>query len=416
MFRLVLCLKLLLVVPGFCSEMSQEAYVWQRSWSDRLKSAIESESSEVDGLTVLFAEATPADPFGAALVEVDFDSLRATGRPITLALRLNWNASYGVKRSFESGFSSLVLYAIRESRRNGLEPAAVEIDFDCPTSKLELYAAELRALRDQLDDVPLSITTLPTWMDRPKAFRELVTGADRFVLQVHSIQRAGQVDSQVTLCEPSQATRWTMEAGRFGRPFHVALPTYGYRLAYDASGELVEVAGEDASSIDDPAWTYRVIRAEPEAMSALVRELAAARPESCLGVIWYRLPIGGERLNWDAVTWRAVKRGRMATAVWQAEVRPEEQGLFRLELLQPARMAAYPPKEVRVSWEETATALAWDGQRNYEVSKTPDGVLIWKWPERMEAPLLEKGTRWTIGWLRLDRDVKLKLFLDDETN
>jgi len=255
--------------------MSHQAYVWQRNWSQAVKSAIETQSKKVDGVTVLFAEFHPVDPFGPALVALDYERLRAIGSHVTLALRMNWSSSAGVRGSFKSGFTDLVAHTLSEARSHGLEPAAIEIDFDCPTSKLEAYAAELGAVREQLDGVALSITTLPTWMNRPKSFQKLVAETDRFVLQVHSIEPAHHIDTQVSLCDPADALRWSRKAATFGKPYHIALPTYGYRLAYDESGQLVEVAGENASSIKDPSWRYRVVRANPEQMARVVRELEA---------------------------------------------------------------------------------------------------------------------------------------------
>lgn len=405
-FHSLLCLKLLLVFPGLSAQMSQQAYVWQRNWTEPLKSAIHTQRTEVDALTVLCAELHPADPFGVNVVDLDYEVLKSSGVPVTLALRLNWNPTIGVEGSFERGFGEKLKRAIAGARHHGLEPAAVEIDFDCPTSKLRLYAEQLRAIRQALDGVPLSITTLPTWMNRPGVFQKLIAEVDHFVLQVHSIKRPDHFDTKVSLCDLEDSLRWTKQAAAYGKPYHVALPTYGYRLAYDESDNLVEVAGEDASSVKDPSWRYRVIRAEPDVMAELVRRLESHRPKNCLGVIWYRLPIGAERLNWDKKTWQLVKRGRGDNQSWRLELVKEGGGLIQLDLVQESAIAIRPPKQLLVSSEGVAPQ-AWDGQRNYTVKVRPGGGLIWQWPDLMDAPLLPQGTRWTIGWLRLGADAEL---------
>lgn len=412
MFRFLLCLQFFVLGTGLLAQMSQQAYVWQRSWSQAVKSAIKTQCKEVDGLTVLAAEFHPADPFRPALIDLDYEQLRAIGCPVTLALRMNWSSSAGVRGAFQAGFTDLIVHAIREARAHGLEPAAIEIDFDCPTSKLEAYAAELGAIREQLDGVALSITTLPTWMNRPKSFQQLVAETDRYVLQVHSIEPAHHIDTRISLCDPADALRWTRQAAAYSKPYHVALPTYGYRLAYDESGQLVEVAGENASSIKDPSWRYRVVRANPEQMAHVVRELELKRPENCLGVIWYRLPIGEERLNWDPKTWQAVKRGKVERVSWGFEMKRVEEGLFQLEIVQKSVIATPPPATLHLSWRQGG-ALAWDGQRNYAVKQHPEHGLIWQWPDTMPPSLLAQGTRWTIGWLRMNPKDELEFSISE---
>ncbi|MGZ0654830.1 DUF3142 domain-containing protein [Coraliomargarita sp. W4R72] len=403
-----------------CAEasMSQEAYVWQRSWGARLVTAVEEQARHVDGLTVLTAELMSGpngEPTGVRVLP-DLNVLKSSGRPITFAIRVG---QYSGPFDEEAAMTRYLLHEIdqvlQRAKSADLKPAAVEVDFDCATRQLEGYAVWLRLIRQQLNGVPLSITTLPTWMNRPRAFAQLVDETDHFVLQVHSIQRADRYDSKVTLCDPNLAKKWTQAAGRFNKPFHVALPTYAYRLGYNAAGELAEVAAEDASPIQNPNWRYRVIRAEPDDMASLVRSLQDSRPERCLGVIWYRLPIGQERHNWDFQTWLSVMAGRGRTATWLLESKQLSDGLIEVTLLQQSEVATEPPSEVLVTWDGAAP-LAWDGQRNYSVTAVNDQSLLWKWPENMSAPLLEQGTRWTIGWLRMETAVTLNISITNDAN
>lgn len=411
-------LMLSMLAGVVCAEMSQQAYVWQRSWTPRLLHAIEQESQHVDGLTVLCAEVM-RDAHGEPTwinVSVDYAALKKSATPLTLAIRVSdYPGPFDAAAPITQCLLTEVDKALAAARAAGVQLTALEIDFDCATRNLEGYAQWLQLIRERLDGVPLSITTLPTWMTRPDAFRDLVAATDHFVLQVHSIQRADRIDSNVMLCDPARAEKWTRQAAQFGKPYHVALPTYAYRLSYDATGELVEVAAENASPLQNPDWRYRVIRAEPEAMSALVRSFERTRPENCLGVIWYRLPIGQELHNWDAQTWHAVMAGRVGGDRWQVQARATAEGLVEIELLQLSEIAVEPPRQVIVSWGE-GTALAWDGQRNYAVHTGPDHGLVWEWPQNMSPPLLPQGTRWTIGWLRMEAPTELKLSLINDVD
>ncbi len=396
---------LFIILFLFCGDVwagiSQQAYVWQRAWSDSLREMVVQSADKLDGVTVLFAEVHPSQVNGVYRADVDFDRLKASGLPVTLALRLNLDTGYDVERSFQSGFLGWVEYAIETARSHGVDPVALEIDFDCPTSQLESYTAQLRELRKVCSGVPLSITTLPTWMTRPRAFRDLVQATDRFVLQVHSIKRPQSYEDVVSLCDPLEVQRWTEQATRFGVPFHVALPTYAYRIAFNEEGALVEVSGENASLMQNPDWRYRVVRSDPEAMAGIVRSLQVERPEVCAGIIWYRLPVGEERHNWDTLTWHAVMSNQVGPSGWQIHAVPQADGAIEMQIESTSAVEQAPPSQVTVTWSG-ANALAWDGQRNYAVKATLDHGLIWHWPEQMTRPQLSAGTRWTIGWLRMD--------------
>lgn len=150
-------------------------------------------------------------------------------------------------------------------------------------------------------------------------------------------------------------------------------------------------------------------------MSALVRTFEAKPPEHCLGLIWYRLPIGREQHNWDAQTWHAVMAGRIGSEAWQAQAQVVEDGLIEIVLVQSSEIAVEPPRQITASWA-SGTALAWDAQRHYSVRAKHDHALSWEWPSNMTPPLLSKGTQWTIGWLRMETPAKLKISMINHAN
>jgi hypothetical protein len=409
MLRLLYFITLFLASLCWMSaKMEQKAYIWQRVWDARVKASVLENTKNIDGLTVLFAEFHPADGLDYFQADIDYNALKLRALPAVLALRLNLAPEYNVSRSFNSGFKIWVSKAIETARENGVDPVALEIDFDCPTSQLDAYSEELRDLRKYLGGVPLSITTLPTWMQRPDAFRQLVEATDHFVLQAHSIKRPETFDDAVALCEREQSLKWTKQAASFGVPFHVALPTYAYRLAFDSEGKLVEVSGENASLMQNPDWRYRVIRSGPKLMAALVQSIEAHAYPNCEGIIWYRLPIGKERYNWDNLTWHAVMDGTIDDPDWQTFAVPQEDGAVEIQIELKTPTASKPPMEVRLTWAE-GTALAWDGQRNYQVLTNTDHGLTWKWSSETLMPELSTQTRWTIGWVRFDRKAKLQI-------
>ncbi len=120
------------------------------------------------------------------------------------------------------------------------------------------------------------------------------------------------------------------------------------------------------------------------------------------------MPIGDEPRNWDVHTWHAVMAGVADRSDWKIYAVPQAAGAIELQIESTSAVEQAPPFQVTVRWAG-AQALAWDGQRNYVVKSTLDHGLMWQWPEQMTPPQLSQGTRWTIGWLRLDEMVELQL-------
>ena len=66
----------------------------------------------------------------------------------------------------ESRMSALLDQVVSRVEASDASLAGVEIDYDCPTSKLPAYARFLAELRSRLArPIALSITALPTWMN-----------------------------------------------------------------------------------------------------------------------------------------------------------------------------------------------------------------------------------------------------------
>ncbi|MBK1859781.1 DUF3142 domain-containing protein [Cerasicoccus arenae] len=362
----------------------------------------------MNGLSVLAAEITPtSDRNYVVSVAINYEALLRSQLPITLVVRVG---SYPGPFNSEAETTQCLLDTVRkvlaESQRHGLIPLAIEIDFDAATSKLEGYRSWLKQLRAPLGNVSLSLTTLPTWMTRPNAFAELVKSADHFVLQAHSIKRPDYPDDAIELCNAEQALAWAAQAATFDRPFQLALPTYAYQLAFDATGKLVEVSGENLAAALNSNWDYRIVRADPGTMAQVVHDLGVSTPPNCQGIIWYRMPIVGDLLNWDAVTWKTVITGHSSKPSWQVEAVAQINGSIEIQVVQTSPVASPPPQTVIVQWAD-AKAQAWDGQRNYIVDTTQQNELSWHRTNHSER--LPQGTRWTVGWLRINPATELKI-------
>ncbi len=281
-------------------------------------------------------EATPITPH-----HMDWRSLAAAARPVVLVMR----APDSLARVLAQGkgqISSIAADFLRvygrlnsDATSAGCTIAGLQIDYDCPTARLADYRALLENLRPSLaaahPGAQLSITALPTWM-QSKSFGPLVRATAWYTLQIHGIERPTTIEKPIVLCDAARIVPWAKRASSFGVPFLVALPSYGYRVIFDGAGKFTALVAEGAQSTLRSGFQERLVEADPQAMAATMRMLRAAPPANLRGVVWFRLPIPTDRLNWPWLTLAAVMDGRNPALTFAAELRHPDPGLYEVWL------------------------------------------------------------------------------------
>jgi hypothetical protein len=381
--------------PHAAGPLRQDAYVWQRSWSPAVREAVR-QAFGFSGLVVLAAEVDLRR--GAPRVtRVPLDgSLKDAGKPAGAALRVT---TFPSRFADEPGIVQLLQGLTRdvaaEARAKGIALSEIQIDYDCPESKLDDYRGLLPGLRRAAAPVPVTLTALPSWMRQRRAFAKLVAAADGYVLQVHSLTPPASSRGEIPLLKAGEARDWIEEAARFGRPFRVALPTYGYLAAFDPSGELLGLSAEGPLLSWPEGIAIRAARSDPAILAGLVRGWTRDRPRELAGILWYRLPVAGDRLNWTLPALRAVMAGRTPRGEIQAAVREPEPGLVEIDLVNAGDGEAAAPATVRVRWKDE-TFLAADGLAGYRVTSGQDEIRL----DRPRAASWRPEERRTVAWLR----------------
>jgi hypothetical protein len=252
------------------------------------------------------------------------------------------------------------------ARRTGLAPRELQIDFDCAESNLEGYRAWVETLRRKVAPVPVTITALPSWLGQ-SAFPRLAGAAGSYVLQVHSLDRPSRMDSSLTLCDPAAARRAVERAARLSVPFRVALPTYGYLMAFDTDGRLLGLSAEGPAKTWPASARIREVRADPIELARLVRGWTTNRPANLQGVIWYRLPVASDLLNWRWPTLAAIVALRSPRESFRAEPRRVEPGLVEISLVNDGELdissrlpskSAGPANAELASWQAMGSAAS----------------------------------------------------------
>jgi len=217
-------------------------------------------------------------------------------------------------------FASLQLTAAR--RR--IEPAGLQIDFDCPTGRLREYAAWLALLRKHLPPgARLSITALLDWFRPGTAVAEVLRHVDEFVPQFYD-SRPTPADGALSIAEPVDAARWAPVFNRFKVPYRIGISSFGrilpgddhYSLgpsvlqllsspAFDvrssgttpAGDRRVVLRGRAATRIE---WTWfkagEIVQLVLPTRASVAEAYAEARKMggSCTGVVFFRWPTSNE--------------------------------------------------------------------------------------------------------------------------
>lgn len=416
MNRIIRIIRTLAVLPflllAACEKrasgpLPQEIYVWQRDWTPAVQEAVR-ETSEFARVVVLAAEVNLRDDLPRIFrVPLDAAALKASGRPVGAAVRVSaFPTRFADDPKRADAVRRTVRDVLAEARAKGIPLAEIQIDYDCPESKLADYRTFLSSLRAETGKTPLVITALPTWTGRRQDFRDLINAADGYVLQVHSVTQPKGRGTELVLCDPETAIWWVDQVARFRKPFRVALPTYSYLLIFNEEGKLLGVSAEGSLFSVPEGARLRRVNSDPEAMAGLIQSWTRDRPEQLAGILWYRLPVEGDRMNWSRSTLKAVMAGRTPAAEVRAARREPEPGLVEIDLVNSGEAEAPSPALVRVRWKGAAPIAA-DGLSVYQLVKGPGEIRL----EGSGGGVLRPGERRTIAWLRFaDRtEVSLEL-------
>ena len=386
--------------------MPQEAYVWQRVWNEAVQQGVTERASDFEHFSVLMAEINwlKGEP-KLTRVEPDWSALKAVGKSVGLAIRIgSYGGPFEHEGKFTKGLAELADSLIANARAKGVEPAEVQLDFDCAESKLAGYRVWVEVLRERVKPVPLTITALPSWLDRGE-FKSLVQATDGFVLQVHALQRPATINDPVKLCEPAKARTWVEIAARTGVPFKVALPTYSYLTAFNREGKFIGASAEGPGNDWPPDVQTRELAAVPKDMAALMSGWLADRPAALQGVIWYRLPVSTDRWNWDWPTLAQIMRGSAPREQWRVVTRSPEAGLVEVLLENESAAKSAPSRSIRVQWQK-GRLLAGDGLRGTQLTELSASEVEFQPGRVMTA--VQPGDRQLLGWLRFDSSVEVQ--------
>ncbi|WP_198782539.1 DUF3142 domain-containing protein [Shewanella putrefaciens] len=420
------------------AQLAQEVYIWQRQWRAANQTALVQSQGAFQGLRILALQAHPK-PNGADIwfeVAVNHAWLQADPRPKVAVIRLDGQLSHLNDEEVINKISQL----LNSWQTKGTHIAGVEIDHDSASSKLPAYRDFLKKLKAQLPaELKLSITALPAWLSSAD-FPPLLGTIDELVLQIHSVS-----DPRLGLFDANLGWQWVQQLSNISTvPYLIALPTYGSAVISTASGYQVESETPLRDKTRSPE-TVQELQANPAILHAFVQRLETAADDRLRGIIWFRLPLEGDKRVWPLNTLIAVAKGEKLSASIELAILDDNkiaaQGgtatanppqlsintqlglntqlslntqprLFRLALVNKGNIAGDLPSIVSLA---AKACSGYDAQNSYRVTPKP-GLLEWQLRAETPEPFapsaanpvlktttkLNPGGQRVIGWARCE--------------
>jgi hypothetical protein len=364
-------------IRATAAPLPHDAYVWQRAWTPPVISSVSRSSDVIRAWRLLLAEADASGRW--ATVNIPWSDVQATKKPVIGVIRIDG-------RLDEARISAMLDQVMARIDPVSAALAGVEIDYDCPTSKLATYARFLAALRSRLaPSLKLSITALPTWMTSSQ-LEPLTRDLDEIVLQVHAVD-----DPRRGLFDPDQAERWVRDFGRrIHRPFRVALPAYDVRVTWRPDGRLASVEGEMPLRAGKGG---ELLASAPEAVLKFLNAMRRGAPDGLVGVAWFRLPTDADSRAWSLKTWRAVIAGDLPPVRLSAALVPAERSdLWTVTLSNDGPVDAPLPRQVRLD----PTCEMADGANGFRLVSAARPLVL----EAAGNDRLRANRKRIIGWAR----------------
>jgi len=346
-------------------------YIWQRSWRPEIQSSIKAVESS-DQFKVLAGD-LKVENKRIVFSRVAVNWAYLSGKKVVADIRMRTDLSkfFKAKDQMQAAqyLAKNVSEIISEAKKSGADIKGIELDYDCPTSKLADFERFLSSFRQEMKDLTLSITALPTWMDSPD-FRSLISCVDHYVLQIHSFELPKNKNAPQYIFPKDRASEYFDRAVSLAKPFYVSLPTYGYEVAFSKDDEFIGLRAEGGVQYFADGIKKKMAFANPKDIVDFLHRIDSSKAESFLGVCWFRLPVASDRFNWGIKTFQRVLKKEVPQGHLSVEVVKKDGGVKEVFLVNDG--------ELNIS-DDINFDILWDGSPLFDVvggfdyAKIPDG-------------------------------------------
>ncbi len=365
--------------------ITHSVYVWQRIWSDELRTAID-ETEMFQSLSILTHQIEPDGSIITVATDRNFLSLKKD-RTLTAVIRISSEVSSDTWDTLPSIIAQLL-------EENQPHWSGVQIDYDCPESKLSRYKRNLQKLNPLIpEEWKLSITALPTWCNS-RSLRSLARVVDYSVIQVHSVD-----DPRQGIFNSERAEKWVRRYSEIvKRPFTVAIPCYGSKVYFNSDGTVAGIESETIRS-DINHLQSEELHVDPVDIDSFLRAIETTPVPYLQGYIWFRLPTERDRRSWDRKTLKAViTREPISTSI--SIVTEEKNGTTDISI----RNSGYGNGSLPIVAVHGNVSLS---EPLFAYSKIVEAGVITFYP--ISDTALTYDDQIPVGWIRGDSSITLKI-------
>jgi Protein of unknown function (DUF3142) len=397
-----------IIAPVFAQENG--IYIWQRNWQSEVLESIDRLKPLCNSFIVLGGDFQLKDKrVESSKVLVNWDYLKSKG-PVTVAFRVHKGIDRVLKNDDISSFVDYVAKSINDvlsdASQKGVQIAGVQIDYDCPTSKLSDFTRFVKELKENYIRLPISITALPTWMNSFD-FPQLISAVDYYVLQLHSFEIPKSNDKAQYIFPKDKAPAYFQRAISLNRPFYLSLPTYGYEVAYANDGRFLGLRAEGGVEFFGNNIKQRLMYANSNELLKFISLIKNYPFKNFLGINWFRLPVKSDKFNWDIKTLECVIKGQTPKVEFTIKVVDGKDSVKELYLLNSGETNVEHEIGFNINWQSKNKPI-YDilSDFTYKEQVNHNGIRV-----SGKAPMVDQSK--FIGWFRTTQADNLNILTSE---
>lgn len=352
----ILAISFSFLFSAFASanQNNHSIYIWQRNWTPLINESITAISKETNQFIVLAGQGNISKgQLSLVPVNIDWSAFGSNKAEVTIALRFSTPLKALFQRNQYGEVARIVADLVRyqEAQSKEVKIKGVQFDYDCPTSKLMDYAQFLQMIRKELDGYQIAIISLPTWLSSPD-FKNVVHETDYYVLQLYSFEIPQSPQAKREIFLEYKAFSYIKQAKSLNHPFQIALPTYGYEVAFDQKGKFIGLRAETDSVVWGPEAQVFIEMTQSSQILNFLNKFRNDAPKNFQGLCWFRLPSKSDEFNWDIKTLAAIMEDRPPERNIKAEFVSKDNDLYELYFENDGEENLNNPVHLDVRWPE----------------------------------------------------------------
>ncbi len=302
------------------------------------------------------------------------------------------------KKNFnnEKIFAQIILNEFNKEQKlyNSTELEELQLDIDCPESKLKNYLELIKCIREKLKpNIKLSCTILPCHL-KYSILNDFAKFADYLILQVHGPDVIKNINNEMQLFNKKATIKALNSIKKLDFKYKIALPSYAYEALFDAKNKQFIRFSAEVPYKENKEILSRIVSFKIKDLVDCVNILKNEKSINFRGVIWFRLPVKGDRLNLDMETLQTIRNGKYPKIGILPYWEIDKKKCFNLYLKNQG-LVSLKKVLVEMQWETTGSYDILNGYKN--ISNNKHTLIM---PSSLTGIIPKPGEKILIAWFR----------------